>query len=373
MQTFIEKPAQSNLSIPGELIVAVVGCGAIAREGHLPHYRAHPRVRLALLVDAEEALAREACEIFGVIRNARGIEKILGDPEINAVSLCVPPFLHHPMAKACLENGKHVLCEKPIALDLAQALELQATSKRVQRQLVIGLVNRYHAGVNLVKQAIERGDLGRVYHVECDFVAHRSIPGLGGWFTQKACSGGGVLSDWGVHFLDLISYCLGAPEAITASAVAHSVLGRDISDYAYTKMWAGPPRAGGSCDVEEQISGLVRTTGPTIAFTGAWARNIREERKVIDFLGDKGGIRLEYGGNFTVYSHRDGVLYESIPRFRAGDMYAAQIDGFVAGILDGTPNRASIDRVIGVQRLTDALYRSVDEHREIDLAGESHA
>ena len=243
--------------------------------------------------------------------------KILKDPAIEAVSVCLPNVLHAPVTIACLQAGKHVLCEKPIAVSLKQAerrMRPAWTAGRGTSPLAIGVVNRYDDNVNWVRETIAAwASFGRVvYHVHTIVQGSiRSITrGLGGWFTTKKESGGGVMFDWGVHFIDLILYCLGAPKPVAVSGAAHARLGAKPREYAYLNMWAGPPRLDGVCDVEEYVSGLLRTRGPSVAFEGAWAQNIGEGGMFIDFLGDTAGIRLLYGGGFTIYGHKDGRLFE---------------------------------------------------------------
>jgi predicted dehydrogenase len=168
-----------------------------------------------------------------------------------------------------------------------------------------------------------------------------------------------------VHFIDLILYCLGFPRPVSVSGAAYARLGRDLRDYAYTSMWAGPPNYDGVCDVEEYVSGLVRTKGPSIAFEGAWAQNVGAENMYIEFLGDKGGVRLQYGGNFTVNTYRDGALYEIRPSLRTGSMFQAEFDDFLQSAATGRKSRAHIDSVIGTQRILDAFYLSARRKREV--------
>ena len=232
---------------------------------------------------------------------AEDYREMLQDPAVDAVSVCVPNYLHAPITVDCLDAGKHVLCEKPAAMNYAQALQMKVAADRNGRILNIGVVNRFNTAVNKVKNMILAGELGEVYHVYCSFRSHRSIPGLGGPFTTKALSGGGVLIDWGVHFLDLINYCIGSPTVRSVSGAAYGKLGRNMRDYVYTDMWAGPPDYSGTYDVEEFITGMVRTDGPTITLNGAWAQNINDDAMFIEFLGDKAGssFSISAGSPFT--------------------------------------------------------------------------
>lgn len=343
---------------------AIIGCGTIGNT-HADGYAASPYGELACVVDLVKSKAEAVAAKYHVPRAITNYQTMLKDPAIEAVSVCLPNYLHAPVTIACLKAGKHVLCEKPVALTATQAKAMQTAAHRCRRLLAIGVVNRFHDNVNAIRDMIQRQELGPVYHVHTVFTAHRSIPGLGGWFTTKSKSGGGVMIDWGVHFIDLILYCLNFPTPVSVSGAAYAKLGRAMRDYTYTSMWAGPPNYDGVCDVEEYVSGLIRTKGPNIAFEGAWAQNIGKGEMYIDFLGEKGGVRLQYGGDFTVYTFRDGALYEIHPSLRVGSMFQSEIDSFLQCAATGQKSPAHIDSVIGTQRVLDAFYLSAKKNREV--------
>lgn len=346
--------------------IAIIGCGAIGKV-HADAWNHEKRAQIATLVDLlpEKAKALLAqCPGASIETDYR---KMLADPTITAVSVCLPNHLHCPVTLDALRAGKHVLCEKPIALNLAEALSMQAEAKKCGRILNIGVVNRWHATVNLIKDMINRGELGEVYHVSLSFRAFRSIPGLGGWFTDRKRSGGGVLIDWGVHFIDLALYALGLPQPHSVSGVTHARLARKMEDYKFLNMWAGPPDLAGTNDVEEYVAAMIRTSGPSISLEGAWAQNLDKGAMHLDFLGDKAGLRLEYRGAFTVYGTRDGNLYEMTPKLPACNDFHAEISGFFDSFTTGKPGRAHIDEVLVSQKVLDAVYRSASEGREVDL------
>ncbi|MBN8218414.1 MAG: Gfo/Idh/MocA family oxidoreductase [Spirochaetes bacterium] len=348
--------------------IAIIGCGAIGKV-HVDAWSHEPRAHIACLVDLLPEKAQALLPLCPGAAVETDYRRMLADPSITAVSVCLPNHLHCPVTLDALRAGKHVLCEKPIALNLAEALSMQAEAARAGKILNIGVVNRWHASVNLIKDMIAKGELGEVYHVSLSFRAFRSIPGLGGWFTDKKRSGGGVLIDWGVHFIDLALYALGLPEPRTVSGVTHARLAKKMEDYKYLNMWAGPPDYKGTSDVEEYVSAMIRTSGPSIALEGAWAQNLDKGAMHLDFLGDKAGLRMEYRGAFTVYGTRDGHLYELTPKLAPKNDYHAEISGFVDSFLSGKKDRAHIDEVLVSQRILDGVYRSAAEGREIDLRG----
>ena len=176
-----------------------------------------------------------------------------------------------------------------------------------------------------------------------------------------------MLIDWGVHFLDLIFYCLGQSQVTTVSGATHSVLGKDMQDYTFIDMWAGPPDYSGTYDVEDFVTGLIRTDGPTISLNGAWAQNIGESAMFIEFLGDKAGIKLKYGGDFTIYSAQNGMLNQGSPTMRTSDMFYEEIDGFLKAVRSGEKNRAHIDQVLITSEVMEAIYRSAQLGKEVSL------
>ena len=346
--------------------VGVIGCGAIGSV-HAECYAKAPGARLLAVVDLLPQKAKQVAERWDVPVAIEDYRELLTRSDIGAISVCLPNHLHCPVTLDCLRAGKHVLCEKPIALNLEEARRMQQEARERHRLLAIGVVNRFNEYVRLVRKTIQGGQLGRVYHVSFLFRNYRSIPGLGRWFTDRKLAGGGVMIDWGVHFLDLVLFCLGFPRPLSVSGVAHAVLGREPRKYVYTSMWAGPPEYRGVCDVEEYVAGLLRTEGPSIAFEGAWAQSVDEKAMHIDFHGEKGGIRLQYGKEFTLYSAHDGVLYETKPTTTVGNMYQAEIDSFVQCASRGKESPAAIQTVLMTQHIIDLFYASAKVGKELSF------
>lgn len=244
---------------------------------------------------------------------------------------------------------------------------MQKAQHESGRVLNIGVVNRFNDSVNRIRQYIQEGKLGSIHHVYVSFRAHRSIPGLGGAFTTKAIAGGGALIDWGVHYLDIVMYCCGDPTVKTVTGETFCKLGKDMKNYVYTDMWAGPPKYDGVYDVDDSVTALIRTEGPVITVNGAWAQNIGESEQYIDFMGDKGGIRLHYGKDFDVYTTEDGALVKYTPQFQMRDHFQNEIDAFLRCIKTGEKLPSHIDTVIVTAEMMQAIYDSAEQHKEIAL------
>lgn len=349
-----------------KMTVAVIGCGNIARS-HLAAYTKNPNAKVKYVVDIKEDVAKEKAEKFKVPNVLTDYRDFLDDKEIDVVSVCTPNDLHAPMTIDCLNAGFHVLCEKPAAVNADLVRDMKKAADDNGKILNIGVVNRFNAVVNKIKDTIEAGELGELYHIYCSFRNHRSIPGLGGWFTTKKKAGGGVLIDWGIHFLDLIFYCINPKKVLTVSGNAYGKLATNMKDYVYENMWAGPPDYDGTYDVEELVTGFIRTSGPSITFNGAWAQNIGENEMFIEFMGDRGGIKLQYGGNFILYTTQDGKLYEEKSDIKKNDAFYDEIDSFLKAVNANKKTRANVDNMIITADVMDAIYLSSDTGKEIIL------
>ncbi|MBQ2973484.1 MAG: Gfo/Idh/MocA family oxidoreductase [Clostridia bacterium] len=349
--------------------VAVIGCGNIANASHIPAYMKHDEVEIKYFCDIIPERAEKCVEKYGCGIAVADYHDFLNDPEIDAVSVCTHNDFHSIISIDFLKAGKHVMCEKPAARILSEALEMQKVAHETGKILNIGVVNRFNTYVMKIRELIENGELGEVYHVYASFRKHRSIPGIGGDFTTKAKSGGGALIDWGVHFIDLIMYCCGDPKPISASGEAFCKLGKDIKNYVYTGMWASETAdMNGTYDVDDSVVGLVRTTGPVISFNGAWAQNIGEDEMFIDFMGDKAGIRLQYCSDFQIWSVKNGMLTETKVAAKETVMYENEINDFIRCIKTGDKNQQYIDYAVETSKILQAIYDSSDSHSEIRIS-----
>jgi predicted dehydrogenase len=349
-----------------EIKIAIIGCGTIANMAHLAPLSAMEDVKIKYVIDIIEERARAAKAQYGAELAITDYKIALQDPEVKAVYVLTPNFSHYTISMDALRAGKHVFCEKPITVNFMLSKEMADEADKRNLILNIGVCNRYHKSVELIKKYVTSGKLGELYHIYASFRACRSIPGLGGPFTMKEKSGGGVLIDWGIHYLDIILFVTGA-KILTVSANTYNRLGKDIKSYIYKDMWAGPPDLNGIFDVDDMVTGFIRTSGPSITFNGAWAQNINIPEAYIDFMGDKGGIRLIYTKDFTFYTTQNGVLQTIKPDYNIPNMYAREDVRFIEAVKNGLKTRSHIDNVLESARLLDTIYESAAKFEEIKI------
>ncbi|MCW1876026.1 Gfo/Idh/MocA family oxidoreductase [Erwinia sp. INIA-01] len=207
--------------------IAIIGAGMIGA-AHASGYRVH-QARLAsdqhqfvlhTVCDAREDAARELAKVWGFAHVASDWQAVIADPEIDIVSVTLPNFMHAEVATAALRAGKHVLCEKPLALTAAQAAEMTALAKASKG--VSGSVFNYRRipAVAMIKQLVENGEIGTLSHLliqyQCGYAADPLLPHS--WRYTESKAGGGALHDIGAHAIDIAHFFCGDISEIVGAA-----------------------------------------------------------------------------------------------------------------------------------------------------------
>ena len=180
-----------------KIVIAVIGCGRIAQNAHFPAFSQMENIRVKYACDLIEEKANAMKEKYAFVENVITDYKIaLADNEVDCVYVLTPNYAHYTVTMDALRAGKHVFCEKPITVNYALSKEMEEEAEKQNKILNIGVCNRFNKSVEMLEEMNRKGKFGNIYHVYCSFRAFRSIPGLGGDFTTKSQSGGGVLIDW---------------------------------------------------------------------------------------------------------------------------------------------------------------------------------
>jgi predicted dehydrogenase len=196
-----------------EIRLAVIGCGGFGLFA-LQHFAQAAGVKLVGMAGTHRAAALAAARRFG-IPDVEDVGALVRRADVDLVYLATPPFLHHPQALLALEAGKHVLCEKPLALTVAQADEMIAAARRNNRLLVANLMQRYNPLFDAVGQLIHSRLLGDFLHGYFEnYASDENLP-ADHWFWDRSRSGG-IFVEHGVHFFDLFAGWLGPGRALAA-------------------------------------------------------------------------------------------------------------------------------------------------------------
>jgi len=193
--------------------VGIIGCGKIAQVRHLPEYAEHPEAQIAGLFDINRQRTRELADQYGA-KAYESYEALLADPDIQAVSVCAANFAHAEITIAALEAGKHVLCEKPMAITLSECEAMVAAAQKNGKFLMIGHNQRLAKAHSTAKELIDQGLIGRIVTFRTTF-GHGGPetwsvdPGKNVWFFDKTKAAMGAMADLGIHKTDLIHYLTG--------------------------------------------------------------------------------------------------------------------------------------------------------------------
>jgi predicted dehydrogenase len=195
--------------------LGVIGCGGFGLFA-LQHFTQVPGVTLVGMAGTHRPAAIAAAARFGV-ENVDEVDALLGRDDVDLVYIATPPFLHHTQAMAAIEAGKHVVVEKPLALNVAQAGDLIAAARRADRLLVANLMQRHNPLFGAVRRLVETRVLGEVLHGTFEnYASDENLPD-DHWFWDREKSGG-IFVEHGVHFFDLFSGWLGPGRIEAAQA-----------------------------------------------------------------------------------------------------------------------------------------------------------
>jgi predicted dehydrogenase len=350
--------------------VGIIGCGI--GDFHAEAYLLDGRAEVITLAGLDIDRCLEVCKKNHIPEHTTNYEEILTRADIDAVSIAVPNYLHKPIALAALRAGKHVLLEKPIALDASEGEEIVAAAAEAGRVLGIAFSRRYRADVQLLKKQVLDGALGDIYYAKAFWMRRAGIPGLGSWFTSKTLAGGGSLIDIGVHVIDMVLYLMGNPEITTVSGATYSKLGPQGRGH-----WAGARFRNSTenvFEVDDLATAMLRTAdGATIQVETSWASysSVTDEYGVA-LMGDKGGGEIhvhdyQKTGALKLFSDVNGIPTDLQPRTVVQHEHHSLVEHFINSIQNGTPMSPSGQEGVDRARIIDLIYQSSALGREIDV------
>jgi predicted dehydrogenase len=267
----------------------IIGAGGMARYHYEGFIRAGAEV--IAMADTDIARAKAFGEPRGIKNMYAGLKEMLqGAPDLDVISVITPNKFHKPLVIEALENGKHVYCEKPPALNAAEMQEMLNASKKAGKRLMFNFNNRARPESQAMIRYIRDGRVGTINSAQANWIRRAGIPGFGGWFTTKALSGGGPVIDL-PHMLDLALYFMGFPEPDYLLAVTYY----DFMDKKTFKgPWGIPDAAQGITDVESSCHAMLTfKTGQSLTIRSSWAEMNEREVVSVTFQGTKAGGKLE--------------------------------------------------------------------------------
>ncbi|MBV6502079.1 MAG: 1,5-anhydro-D-fructose reductase [Fimbriimonadales bacterium] len=347
-----------------KLGIGIIGAGGIAQGCHMPGYASMPDLcEIVAVADTNEAAAKAAAEKFGVPNVFSDYRELLALPDVDAVSVATPNRLHRQPTIDALLAGKHVLCEKPMAMNAQECREMIAAEKQSGKLLQIALQWRFSAIARFMRKFIDGGNMGKVYYARAQALRRREVPGWG-VFIDKEQQGGGPLIDIGVHILDFTLFLMGYPKPVTATANIYQAMAKDPKHW---NAWGDYDRS--KFTVEDFAAGFIRfEDGSAVTLESSFMSNIRQEFFGCQLFGTEAGAELDLFSDdpVTIYTELDQQLFDMKPRNlpRVKSMHTDEVVAFVHAILNGEPSPVPGEQGLILNAIFDAMYRSGESGRE---------
>ncbi|MGB9691274.1 MAG: Gfo/Idh/MocA family protein [Candidatus Sumerlaeaceae bacterium] len=344
--------------------VGIIGCGGIAGQ-HARGYATCPDVEIVACADISLERAQQFAAEFSVPRAYSDYRTMLAHEKLDAVSVCTPNYAHCEPTVAALEAGVHVLCEKPMAMSVAEAQRMVEAAHRTKRMLTVGHHFRFVPFIRFIKRRIDEGLLGDIYFGRSHALRRRGVPGWGEFHIRDK-SGGGPLIDIGVHALDCILWLMGSPQPVTVTGKTYTMFGNRTS---FFSAWGEYKRE--DFDVEDFAVGFVRfSNGATLSLAASWAAHIEENEDFSQLvLGDRGGVMLRpfgVGAGVRILSSREEALLDVIPSgFPEKHPHIEEIQHWVACLRGEAEILVKPEECLNVQRIIEGVYRSSELGREM--------
>jgi predicted dehydrogenase len=354
------------------LRIGIVGCGGIANGKHLPSIQKEGSAQVVAFCDIIEQRATDSAKKYGtedakVFTDYQELLKL----ELDAVYVCTPNRSHCEITVAALNSGKHVMCEKPMAINYTQAMEMVDTAKRTEKLLTIGYQNRYRADSIYLKQECENGELGDIYYAKAKAIRRRAVP-TWGVFLNEFEQGGGPLIDIGTHALDLTLWTMNnyKPKSVVGT-IYHKLNGetQPANDF-------GPWKPEEFTVEDSAFAFIVMEDGATITLEASWALNtldVHEAKTVL--CGTKAGADMLNG--LTINGTKNDRQYELKPNLMAGGVAFFDGDSLTPEVMEQQiflkairgegelvvlPEQAAV-----VTQILDAVYQSAKEGHQVIL------
>jgi predicted dehydrogenase len=343
-----------------KLRVGVIGLG-MGRH-HITGYLNHPGAQVAAISDVSEDRLAEIGEKYSIASRYLSAEEMLEKENLDVVSVVTPNKYHHGLTLAAFEAGCHVLCEKPMAMNSQEAKEMIDASLRARKRLMINFSYRFTEQSMALKQQVDSGILGEIYFARTVWHRRRGLPGLGGWFGQKALSGGGPLIDLGVHRLDLALWLMNYPKPAWVMGNTYNHIASHIAE-----------SQGKYFDVEDLAAGFIKfENGASMIIEASWAANIAEREFMETRLyGTQAGlvqrnVEETYKFEAEIYLEKNGAHFDMKLHAPLQPVHSSMYH-FVECILQDQPHIATGQEGLIVMEILDALYESASSGAPIKV------
>ncbi len=331
-----------------DVLIAVVGVGAIAQIAHLPLLAKMRGARLVALCDNDRAKARALADRFDIPDVFVDIEDLLGYGALDAVVVATPSHLHEPHVLEAIAAGVDVLCERPLSLTSRGVEGILEAAASKGRKVLVGNNHRFRSDVQELGRFLRGGELGALSGIRAGWYQTRGQ--VEGWRLRRPEAGGGALFEHGFPLIDLAMWLADFPPP--------------------QRLWAQmQPTRGANAVEESALVTMASAKGISFTFDISWAYLGTEERWWFETLSSRGSARL---APLRVLKEINGKAVDVSPMGAAAresafiQSYRAELAHFLSVLRGESEYEAPTDQIL-VHQILEAAYRSADEAREVRL------
>lgn len=348
----------------GKLKAGIIGCGGIANSKEMPSIMETGLVDMVAFCDIIREKADKALSDFGTegSKAYTDYKELLEDKSIDIVYVCTPNRSHSEITVAALNSGKHVMCEKPMAINTHEAQKMLDAAKNNNKLLTIAYQNRYRSDSRFLKEECKNGELGDIYFAKARAIRRRAVP-TWGVFLNEYEQGGGPLIDIGTHALDLTLWMMNNYKPKYAVGTVYHKLNNQTDT---GNAWGDWKRE--EFTVEDSAFGfVVMENGATIILESSWALNSLENLEAATLLcGTKAGADMFDG--LRINGVKNGRQYVTKPDLNSGGV--AFFEGasdkpqvleqysFINAVLGKGELTVKPEEALVVTKILDAIYES---------------
>jgi len=343
-----------------EVRVGVIGTGGIAMR-QCQRLAQIEGVKIVAGCDVNQANLKKFADTYKAPHTFTDFNQMVQMADLDAVTVCTPNYLHKDPTIAALKAGKHVMVEKPMAMNAQEAQAMVDAAGQSTATLVMGFQYRLSPAAQAIKRALDAGRLGRPLFVRCQALRRRGIPSWG-VFGRKDLQGGGPLIDIGVHIMECGHFLMGEPRPVAASAQMFTYLGNKPPE----TLCAWGPWDWKTYTVEDLAIGLIRfENGAVMSVEASFVAHIKEDVFNLQIMGEKGGCVLHPP---TIFTDQDGLMV-NLETAYAGhwDSMDKKIDDWIAHIRGEHQTQCPAVSGLNVQKMLDGLYESAEKSKEVTI------
>lgn len=329
--------------------VAVIGLGSVAQLVHLPNLLKIKNAEITAVAEINRGRLHSVADKFNVPKRYTDYSELLKNNDTDAVIISTPTHLHKQIAIDCLNAGKDVLVEKPLARNSSEGQEVIECANKNNRKLMVGMNLRYRPDSMLIRSLIDAGEIGDPFYIKCGWIRKQSSSER--WFNKREEAGGGVILDLGINLVDLALWLADYPKAVSVSTKNYHHQSRNLED--------------------TSVSFIRCEKSILINIEASWTLAEEKDNFFSNIYGTKGSVGANPFKLIKVLEEERIDLGSTIletPAEAFKKSYLNELKSFVGSIRGLNPVFSSGEEALQLLKIAEAMYKSAEEDREIKIS-----